>query len=392
VVELLVIGGAVIAFVAGWSVARAFPPEVQSSAPATRPESPDVESMYTEVLERHATGVIVANPSGSVVYRNAAALALGGTHVGVLVDEAVARHLRLAQDDAPSGETIELFGPPKRVVIVAAQALPSGRRLAFVDDITGRRRADQIRTEFVANVSHELRTPIGALMVLAETLVDADDPEVISRVVDRMQGEAQRASRTIDDLLELSEIEAGSERNLEPVRLADVLSDAVGRVVELAAQNDITISTLDPVDVAGPRAGQLVVTGDRRQLASAVGNVVENAVKYSDPGDVVQVRVRRDGDFGEIAIVDEGVGIPRQDLDRVFERFYRVDRARSRSTGGTGLGLSIVRHVATNHQGTISVESVEGEGTTFVLRLPLISAEQHDNETNVGNDGHEGAA
>jgi two-component system, OmpR family, sensor histidine kinase SenX3 len=383
------VGGAVVAFLAGWAMGarRAPTPPIIRDEPVS-----PVDAVYADVLERHQTGVVVATPSGVIEYRNHAAERLGGTHVGVLIDEAVTKHLRLARDGTPSSETLELFGPPKRVVVVSAQTLPSGRSVAFVDDITDRRRADQVRTDFVANVSHELRTPIGALMVLAETLVDADDPEVISRVVGRMQGEADRASRTIDDLLELSEIEAGSERNLDSVRLADVVSDAVGRAVELAAQHDITISTLDPVDRAGPRAEQLVVTGDRRQLASAVGNVVENAVKYSDPGDVVQVRVRRDGDIGEIAVIDEGVGIPQQDLDRVFERFYRVDRARSRSTGGTGLGLSIVRHVANNHQGTISVESVEGEGTTFVLRLPLVAAAEHDENDPVGHDGQEGVA
>jgi two-component system sensor histidine kinase SenX3 len=212
-------------------------------------------------------------------------------------------------------------------------------------------------------------------MVLAETLDGEDDPDVMCRIVARMQGEGERASRTIEDLLQLSQIEAGVERDVGPVRLSDVVNDAVGRSTELAAANDITISTLDPVGPEGPVAEQCLVNGDRPQLASAIGNLVENAVKYSDPGGVVQIRVRRNGGFGEISVVDDGVGIPRRDLDRVFERFYRVDRARSRETGGTGLGLSIVRHVAGNHHGTVSVESIEGEGSTFVLRLPLVEAD-----------------
>lgn len=393
--ELLLIGGAVIAFVAGWSVARAFPAEeALIVSPASVPvEPPETDSMYAEVIERHATGVVIARPSGSIVYRNGAASAFGGTHAGVLVDEAVARHLAAAGRGAPSGETIELYGPPKRVIVVSSLPLPSGRAVAFVDDVSDSVRADQARTDFVANVSHELRTPIGALMVLAETLVGIDDPDVIERVVTRMQGEADRAAHTVDDLLELSQIEGDLQRDFAPVRLSDVVRDAVGRVAELAATGDIKLSTLDPVGPDGPLAERSIVQGDRRQLASAVGNMLENAVKYSDPGGVVQVRVRREGDTLEISVTDQGVGIPRRDLDRVFERFYRVDRARSRATGGTGLGLSIVRHVASNHGGSISVDSIEGEGSTFVLRLPMLEAStgEHDDNTHSQN-GHEGVA
>jgi len=393
-----VIGGAVIAviavvaFVAGWSVARAFPREGPSIVPPARVETPETESMYAEVIERHATGVVIASPSGTVVHRNGAASGLGGTHAGVLVDGAVARHLATAGLGAPSGETIELYGPPKRVIVVSSQPLPSGRAVAFVDDISDSVRADQARTDFVANVSHELRTPIGALMVLAETLVGIDDPDVIERVVARIQGEADRAARTVDDLLELSQIEGGMQRDFAPVRLSDVVRDAVGRVAELAATSDIKLSTLALYECL---VGERTTRSDRverRQLASAVGNMLENAVKYSDPGGVVQVRVRREADTLEISVTDQGVGIPRRDLDRVFERFYRVDRARSRATGGTGLGLSIVRHVASNHGGSISVNSIEGEGSTFVLRLPMLEARTGEPDTAQSQNGHEGVA
>jgi two-component system sensor histidine kinase SenX3 len=216
-----------------------------------------------------------------------------------------------------------------------------------------------------------LKTPVGALSVLAETLVDESDLDTISRVVTRMLAETDRASRTIDDLMELSRIEMGAERSDEPVRIADVIRGGADRVIELAAQREITISTLAPVESDGIQADALLVQGDRRQLVSAVGNLIENAVKYSEAGTSVQVRARRVDDWIEIIVADQGVGIPQRDLDRVFERFYRVDRARSRSTGGTGLGLTIVRHVASNHGGDVSVTSVEGEGSTFVLRLPI---------------------
>ncbi len=389
---LLVIVGAAIAFVVGWSLARAFP-RTASVMPPAPSETSEHDSMFTDVLARHATGVVVAGPTGAIVYRNASARALGGTHVGVLVDDAITRHLAAAREGELSSETLELYGPPKRVIVVSSQPLPNARAVAFVDDISEGRRADQARTDFVANVSHELRTPIGALTVLAETLVDVDDPEVIERVVSRMQGEADRAARTIDGLLELSQIETGRYREFGPVQVSEVIRHAVGRVAELAAANQITLATSDPIGSDGSPAEQPVVQGDALQLASAVGNMLENAVKYSDRGDVVQVRVRSDSDSVEIAVVDEGVGIPRQDLDRVFERFYRVDRARARTTGGTGLGLSIVRHVASNHGGSISVDSTEGEGSTFSLRLPLLHGGAAEPGVPTGAEpGHEGVA
>src|SRR5690606_21276793 len=167
---------------------------------------------------------------------------------------------------------------------------------------------------------------------------------------------------------ELSRIELGGDRVSEPVRLADVVRAAVDRVTQLAAQREITIlATGAGLEGVGE---PMTVAGDRPQLVSAVGNLVEDAVKYSERQGHVKVRVERTEEWLEISVIDEGVGIPQRDLSRIFERFYRVDRARSRETGGTGLGLSIVRHVATNHGGEVVVSSVEGQGSTFVLRLP----------------------
>jgi two-component system sensor histidine kinase SenX3 len=268
--------------------------------------------------------------------------------------------------------------------VISARPLPHGHSVAFVDDISERRRVEQTRTDFVANISHELKTPVGALSVLAETLIDETDPETIARVVTRMLAETDRASRTIDDLMELSRIEMGAERSDEPVRIADVIRAGVDRVTELAARDGITIASLTTVETDVRQADALIVVADRRQLVSAVGNLIENAVKYSEPGTSVQVRARRVEDWIEISVADQGVGIPQRDLDRVFERFYRVDRARSRTTGGTGLGLAIVRHVASNHGGDVSVTSVEGEGSTFVLRLP-ISADDTSAPQSIGS-------
>jgi two-component system, OmpR family, sensor histidine kinase SenX3 len=365
---VLVIVSVIAGLLGGWAIGRSR--RTERSEPASAGDvAPGIS--LSDVLERHPTGIVIGHPDGHVEYRNEAARRLAGTHAGLIVDEAIERHLTRGRAGTVSDRTIELFGPPKMAFVISARPLPYGRSVVFVDDISERRRVEQTRTDFVTNVSHELKTPLGALSVLAETLVDETDAETIARLVTRMLAETDRASRTIDDLMELSRIEMGAERSDEPVRVADVIRGAVDRVTEMAAHREITISTLAPVEADGTKADALVVHGDRRQLVSAVGNLIENAVKYSESGTSVQVRARRVDGWIEISVSDQGIGIPQRDLDRVFERFYRVDRARSRSTGGTGLGLAIVRHVAGNHGGDVSVTSVEGEGSTFVLRLPI---------------------
>lgn len=364
---LLVVTGAVIVFAAGWAWGRTGRP-LDVEPVAARAASPGLP--VENVLEGHPTGVVVGDRTGRILFRNASARRLEGTHAGVLLDAAIERHLALGRSGTHSDEIVEFYGPPRQVFDVTGRPLYGGGSVVFVDDISERRRIDQVRTDFVANISHELKTPIGALAVLAETLLGETDPETIQRVVNRMQAEADRATDTIEDLMELSRIEAGGDQQVEPVRVADIVRGALDRVTELAAQRRISISTLEPVEDGVHRSEALSVTGDRRQLVSAVGNLVENAVKYSEPDTSVQVRARDNGGWIEISVADQGAGIPQRDLDRIFERFYRVDRARSRATGGTGLGLSIVRHVASNHGGEVLVTSVEGEGSTFVLRIP----------------------
>jgi two-component system sensor histidine kinase SenX3 len=179
-----------------------------------------------------------------------------------------------------------------------------------------------------------------------------------------MTGEALRVGRIIDDLLALTQIEADHEPPFEQVVVRDVVAEAVQRILPLADAHRIGVDTKHV-------GAEHVVVGDPRQLVSAVANLLENACKYSEDGSEVTVRTRSDGAWLELAVEDHGIGIPSTDLDRVFERFYRVDRARSRETGGTGLGLAIVRHVATNHHGEVRVDSSEGVGSTFTLRLPV---------------------
>lgn len=324
--------------------------------------------LETEVLQlRRALdalpiGVVLTDPTGQTRVENVAARTYHG-HAAVLVQEAVERHVRRAVRGNASGQTVEFIGPPRTVLAIQAIPLEDGGALVTVDDVSERARLDAVRTDFVANISHELKTPVGALAVLAEALVDVDDVTAIRRLADKMVGEAHRAARTIDDLLELSRTELGGTAATDVVSVATVIDDAVDRAQHASEQHSIAIAVHSV-----PR--DLHVVGSHRQLVSAVANLLENAVKYSDEGSEVVVEAHRLDDWIEIVVTDTGVGIPARDLDRIFERFYRVDRARSRDTGGTGLGLSIVRHVATNHAGDVTVQSREGEGSVFTIRVP----------------------
>ncbi len=374
---VLVAAGVVVGLLFGWLLARRWggrATEPATTEPARVGDEPaggrrtggsdGLTPTWTDVVDRLAFGVVVADAEGRIRYRNPAARVLAGTHIGLLIDDAVDKLLVAARQGQEDTRTLELYGPPRVAVVVHIVPLPDGSAMATIEDISERRRLDAVRTDFVANISHELKTPVGALAVLAETIADEETSGVVKRVAERIVHEAHRVSRTIDDLMELSRIELGESSAHERVDLRDVVAGAAARTRTLAEQRAITIETLELPEGA-------TIIGDRRQLESAVGNLVENAVKYSERGADVQLRVRVEGSWAEVMVADHGIGIPPAEHDRIFERFYRVDRARSRETGGTGLGLSIVRHVATNHGGEVLVSSEEGEGSTFVLRLPV---------------------
>jgi two-component system sensor histidine kinase SenX3 len=241
--------------------------------------------------------------------------------------------------------------------------------LAVIEDVSEHHRIDKTRRDFVANLSHELRTPVGAVSLLGEMLVDEPDVAVRKQLTDRLLIEADRMSATIDDLLELSRIESATQSYDEPVHMQAVVKEALARTRVAAEKSEIQIASIGPDE-------PMMLTGNRDQLVTALVNLVENAIKYSSAGGSVSVRSRADNDMITLAVQDSGRGIPARDLDRVFERFYRVDRARESSTGGTGIGLSIVRHVALNHGGTVQVTSFEGDGSTFTMTLPR-TAPQH---------------
>ncbi len=358
------LGLAALALVLGaWWGRRTAPPV--SAAGSVTGSNDGLAGGYGEaVLDCIPLGVVVAGVDGAPVFRNAAADALVDSWEDGVVGRLVAERLLAAAGGTRSAEQVRMPGNPLRVVEVVAESVSAEGAAAVVvfDDVTEPHRQEAVRRDFVANVSHELKTPIGALSLLAETLADERSPEVVDRLVARVGTEAQRVAAIVDDLLDLSRIEEAPPGRLESVDLASVVGEVVDRVGPTAERRHIALDVEVPVGVG--------VAGSRSQLLSLVRNLVENAVKYSDSGTTVAVRVSRDADDAVVEVVDRGIGIPAADLDRVFERFYRVDRARTRETGGSGLGLSIVRHVVQAHGGTVRLASTEGEGTTVTVRLP----------------------
>jgi two-component system sensor histidine kinase SenX3 len=251
-------------------------------------------------------------------------------------------------------------------LVVSARVAPLGDdlTLVLVEDRTEALRVEEIRRDFVGNVSHELKTPIGALHLLAEAVHDAaGDPDAVRHFAQRMQRESLRLSALVQEIINLSRLQSAEGlHSPDPVHVDEVVADAVDRHRLPAGSRSIDI-------VIGGDSGA-VVYGDHDLLVTAVRNLVDNAVAYSADGTRVSVGVRRADGLVEIAVTDQGMGIAADDQERIFERFYRVDPARSRATGGTGLGLSIVKHVAANHGGEVTLWSVPGQGSTFTLRLP----------------------
>jgi two-component system, OmpR family, sensor histidine kinase SenX3 len=334
-----------------------------------RGEATVAAGRLSDALAAVAQGVVICDDGGNVVTRNAAARTLeahryGDGPVGSVVDDM----LQQAIEGKAEKRTLELFGPVRRTLVVSVTPIDDERRtvggLAVIDDVSDRRRLEAIRRDFVANVSHELKTPVAALGLLAETLATEDDPVVVRRLAQRMVGNSMRLARTIDDLLELSRIEAEQTPQREPVPVHLVVAEAVEQVRPIAEREGIEVRVAEARHT-------LNLMGDRRQIVSAIFNLLDNAVKYSDTGSSVDLHVTptEGDDRVSIQVRDQGAGIPSRDHERVFERFYRVDRGRS-DVPGTGLGLAIVRHVADNLGGEVRLESREGEGSTFTLELP----------------------
>ena len=255
---------------------------------------------------------------------------------------------------------------------VRVAGIGNGRVLVLLEDLTAARRLEDVRRDFVANVSHELKTPVGAISLLAETVEEhADDPEVVRTFSGRMSKEAHRLGVLVQEIIELSRLQDGDALvSPERVDLDAVVAEAVDRVRVEAEAHQVSL-------LSGGQHG-LTVLGDAALLTTAVRNLLDNAIRYSAARTRVSVGVSldsQDPDLVRIAVVDAGIGIAKEDQERVFERFYRVDKARSRATGGTGLGLSIVKHVSADHGGTVELWSAPGRGSTFTLVLPRLREE-----------------
>lgn len=346
----------------------------------TGPGLPDVPDEVVRVLSVLPSASMVVAPDGTVMRANARA-----TGLGLVARDAVTvpdiRHLiQRASDDGHARELeMRVRRPPlgRELLELRVRVAPlgSGAILVIIDDLAEERRVDVVRRDFVANVSHELKTPVGAISLLAEAvLAAADDAEQVRHFAERMQVEASRLSTLVQDVIDLSRLQGDDPlTRAEVVNVDDLVSRAVDEVRTLALRNQIEIEVGEPCEC--------LVYGDERQLLAALRNLLMNAVAYSASHTRVAVGIRVADSLVEIAVKDQGIGIAANDLDRVFERFYRVDPARSRVTGGTGLGLAIVKHVSQNHGGECTVWSEVGVGSTFTIRLPVYAPSEASDDS-----------
>jgi two-component system sensor histidine kinase SenX3 len=374
----------VVSVVVVRSLVRRRAADATSPSRGSRPRPTERMSAET-VLQLLPTAAVLVEASGAVRLANGAAVSMGIVR-GTVLEVPELRQLVLSARRTGAARTLELDldrgGFPRRMLTVGAKAQPldDGDVALIVDDLTEAKRVESVRRDFVANVGHEIKTPVGALTLLAEAALDAkDDPAAVAHFLSRMQHEASRLSRLVQELLDLSRIQGGEPLPDTTAVLADaVVEEAIDRVRPVADAKRIDI-------IRGGDIG-LVVDGNEPQLVTAVANLLDNAVAYSPDGTRVAVGVHARDDAVEIAVKDEGIGIAPSEQERIFERFYRVDPARSRATGGTGLGLAIVKHIVSNHGGEVTVWSSPGDGSTFTIRLPAVS---RPTDTAVGNQPQE---
>lgn len=343
-----------------------------------------LSEMFAHIVSLSTLGIVVVDTYRDVVYTNDRAVDLGLVRDRLLVDQAWAA----AQRTLATGEDVEFdLAPAKRGTLgrealavhgLVRQLTEEDGRFAvlYANDQSEQARMEASRRDFVANVSHELKTPVGAMGLLAEALLaSTDDTETVTRFAEKIVTESTRLANMVGELIELSRLQ-GAEAlpDLEAVDVDSVVAEVVSRHKVAADNADIAITT------DAPHGYQ--VLGSATLLSTALANLVSNAIAYSPKGSQVSISRRQRGDNIEIAVTDRGIGIAKADQERVFERFFRVDKARSRATGGTGLGLAIVKHVAANHNGTIRLWSQPGTGSTFTLSIPACSDSEDESEPN----------
>ncbi|MFI2297036.1 sensor histidine kinase [Isoptericola sp. NPDC019571] len=363
--------GVVVGVIA--TLAFRFSERVQRRSPEAAPA--ELDEGLVRVLAVLRSAAVVLDEDDDVVRASPPAYALGVVRNDALQHPAIVDLVREVRRDGVIREKeLELPRGPigSGTVLLQVRVAPVGpdKLLVLAEDRTEARRVEAIRRDFVVNVSHELKTPVGALALLAETVQDAaDDPVAVRRFAERMQAEAQRLSALVHEIIELSRLQvAGALQEVTTIPVRDVVAEAVDRARTTAQAKNITITVGGSADV--------LVFGDHNLLVTAVRNLLDNAVAYSPENTRVGLGVRVRRGLVEIDVVDQGVGIAADEHDRVFERFYRVDPARSRDTGGTGLGLSIVKHVAADHGGDVQIWSEPGKGSTFTLRIPAADVPQ----------------
>ena len=385
IVSAVALGGGVagLAGIALGSTMMALPRFGRRRRPSANAEAgTTVAQLLQRAMSLAPVGMVVVDTLGNVVVFNDRAVELGLVRDRVLDDRvwaAAQRTLATGNDveidlSAPRGELAGRWGLSVHGHSRLLRADQPRYAVVYLDDQSEQARMEASRRDFVANVSHELKTPVAAMAVLAEALLESsDDPETVRRFGQMLHTESQRLANMVGELIELSRLQ-GAERlpDLVVVDVDSVVQEAISRYKVVADNAEITITTDAPTGFA--------VLGDQGLLVTAVANLISNAIAYSPNGSTVSISRRREGDQIEIAVTDRGIGIARADQERVFERFFRVDKARSRATGGTGLGLAIVKHVAANHDGSIRVWSRPGTGSTFTLSIPAADAGPDDGE------------
>lgn len=346
--------------------------QARETARRAAAQAPTLDDQVIDVLTLVHSGGIVVGEHDEVTYSTAQARNFGlvrGTRIGSPdLLEAVRRARRSQQMVSLDLALHRGIGVPQLHLAAKVAPMRTGSILVLAEDRGARARIDETRRDFVANVTHELKTPIGAVSLLAEAIEEAaDDPGAVRHFAARMYNEAVRLNELVVQIIELSRLQSDDPLlSAQVVSTGEIIHEAVNRHRELAAKRKVQLH------IVGDTNPQVV--GDAGQLADAIGNLIQNAIAYSDPGARVAVSTRvvteDDDQVVEISVADNGIGIKPEDLDRIFERFYRVDYARSRESGGTGLGLAIVKHIAAAHGGSVNVWSRVGQGSTFTLRLP----------------------
>ena len=352
---------------------------IKSESLVTAKAPEDQLERFMDALDLLPIGIVIVDLKLNRRVRNNAAAAMTGVrYVDILVDQAVDAMIDEIKIAKSGNRILEAVAGTTRYFKISGQAMDDQRGIVTVEDITEKSRINTVQTDFVANLSHELKTPIGAVAALADSLSGETETEVVWRLAERIVTESHRMSRIVDDLLDLSRVEFGGTEEWTDIDLATVLVEVVSTNQYAAKRQGLGLSLTG--------SAELLVRGDRSQLISVFSNLVDNAIKYSEIGGIVNVSSTIKGEEIMVSVTDHGIGIAERDQKRIFERFYRVDKARSRATGGTGLGLSIVRHIVLEHGGAIDIRSEEGVGSTFTVRLPQVAVKTKDlakNQTGV---------